>query len=142
MTKPQCPSSNTPTFDMKAFIPISALISIMFFSANCKSVAKSTITLDAIVLNKLGKNAAVKNNASNTYALCYELGGGGQHISKRMRFMVVKLSNLQIVAEDFFGLNQVKWKSDTQIEYLPADQSIVSSAEPTLKVLKINTAEY
>jgi hypothetical protein len=106
------------------------------------AITKSKITLEMLVFDKLEENYVIKNNTSNTYALCYEIGGGGQHISARMRFMVVKLSNLQIVAEDIFILNQVKWKSDTQIEYMPTDQSIVSSSEPTLKVLQINTSEY
>ncbi|MFM9840054.1 MAG: hypothetical protein ACKVOQ_17445 [Cyclobacteriaceae bacterium] len=95
-----------------------------------------------LVTNKLGKESVIKNNTSNTYALCYELGGGGQHISKRMRFMVVKLSNLQIVAEDFFILNQVQWKNDTQVEYLPSDNSDTVSNEPIKKILSIQSSEY
>ncbi|MFN7609563.1 MAG: hypothetical protein ACK5QX_01295, partial [bacterium] len=53
------------------------------------------------------------------YALCYETNSGDQHISKSMRFLVIKLSNKQIVIEDLFKLNQVQWENDTQVSYFP-----------------------
>jgi hypothetical protein len=123
-------------------IAIHSLLFATVLLSYCQSTPKkNTPTLATIVTSKLGKESAIKNNTSNTYALCYELGGGGQHISKRLRFMVVKLSTLQIVAEDFFVLNQISWKNDTQIEYLPTQQSNSSPLETKWMVLTITTAE-
>jgi hypothetical protein len=132
---------------MKSVIVSGVLLFVLVLCSQCQPtkkniVTKSAITLSSLVSTKLGKESAIKNNASNTYALCYELSGVGQHSSKRMRFMVVKLSNLQIVAEDFFILNQVQWKNDTQIEYLPADNSYPVSSEPVKKILSIQSSEY
>jgi hypothetical protein len=132
---------------MKSVIVSSVTLLILALCTQCQptkknTITKSAITLASLVSTKLGKDSAIKNNTSNTYALCYELGGGGQHISKRMRFMVVQLSNLQIVAEDFFSLNQVQWKNDTQVEYLPADNSDTVGHEPIKKTISIQSTNY
>jgi hypothetical protein len=132
---------------VKSVIVSGVLLFILVLCTQCQptkknTVTKSTITLASLVSAKLGKESAIKNNASNTYALCYELSGGDQHASKRMRFMVVKLSNLQIVVEDFFIINQVRWKNDTQIEYLPTDNSDTVSHEPIVKTISIQSSDY
>lgn len=126
---------------MKIIAMPSLLLAVVLLSY-CQSSPKKTLTLATIATSKLGKEYSIKNNQSNTYALCYELGGGSQHASKRLRFMVVKLSNLQIVAEDFFIQNQIQWKNDIQIEYLPADNSDSASNEPIKKILSIQSSEY
>ena len=130
---------------MKPIIVSCVLLFILVLCSECqpaKKIAKSNATLAALVSTRLGKESVIKNNASNTYALCYEIGDRSQHISKRSRFIIVKLSTLQIVAEDFFILNQVQWKNDTQIEYLPTDISYPVSSEPIKKILSIQSSEY
>jgi hypothetical protein len=104
----------------------------------CKAPAsKSTPDLASIAKIKLGPYYTVVNNDANTHALYYESPNGNQHISKKLRFIVINLGNSQIVAEDFFVLNNIKWLNNSQIEYLKSNTPTGNKSEPTKKIVNV-----
>lgn len=104
----------------------------------CKAPAgRSKPDVASIVKIKLGPSYTVVNNDANTHALYYESPNGNQHISKKLRFIVINLENSQIVAEDFFVLNNIKWSNNSQIEYLTSNAPIGNKSEPTKKIVNV-----
>lgn len=126
---------------MEKIIISGYLLLLLALSSHCQPSPTKSTTLETLAANKIGKGYAIKRNQSNTYALCYEAATTVQHISKKSRFIVVKIATLQVVVEDVFVNGRVQWKNDTEVEYATSNPSGKAMAEPQLKTISITPKE-
>lgn len=76
--------------------------------------------LDVVARERLGKKYEVTYNDSKTFALCQQQREG-DHAGRTFQYIVVQLSDNQVVVDGSFKMGYAKWHNNTSIE-------VVSSA--------------
>jgi hypothetical protein len=95
------------------------LLTVSISLMDCKGAdaASQKNTLDSVVSEWLGNKYDLAYNASKTYALCQQRREA-DHSQRNFKYVVVRLSDHQVVREGTFRMGNVQWKDDTSIEVL------------------------
>jgi hypothetical protein len=95
------------------------LLTVSISLMDCKGAdtASQKKTLDSVVSERLGNKYDLAYNASKTYTLCQQQRQG-DHSQRNFKYVVVRLSDLQVVREGTFRMGNVQWQDDTAIEVL------------------------
>jgi hypothetical protein len=92
-------------------------------------------TLQAEIKSKLGNEVIIENSVNGTFALYKQAPGG--HAGRVYKYLVVRIADKKIVTEGNYKLGYVKWKDDSTLEVMTA-QNNNSSAEPIKKFINLN----
>jgi hypothetical protein len=107
---------------------------------NCRAAEKNpqqkNTLPEALIKSSLGEKYTVTYNAAKTYALCQQ-SREGDHLRRKFRYIVVRLSDNAIVNEGSFQMGYVKWHDEASIEVLNSS-SVRDDRSAEKKIIKID----
>ncbi|MEO5601011.1 MAG: hypothetical protein ABIR06_08795 [Cyclobacteriaceae bacterium] len=116
------------------------LILIFITGGSCRSAQNKSDqekTLASLVRQTLGAENEIVVNTSETYALCQQKRHA-DHFRRKIKYIVVRLSDNTIVREGYFSGGYVKWYNHDSIEVFSSSQSGKEESS-TKKIIHVNS---
>jgi hypothetical protein len=115
------------------------VFSVFMVLVNCraadKNLQENTKLPEAQIHSRLGKKYTTDYNTSGRYALCRQLREA-DHSLRKVKYVVVRLSDQSIVLEGSFQGGHVKWFDEKSIEVI--DSSVRKEGEKKIIAIPLN----
>jgi hypothetical protein len=115
------------------------VVSISLMDCKGADAASQKNTLDSVVSERLGNKYDLAYNASKTYVLCQQQREA-DHNQRNFKYVVVRLSDHQVVREGTFRMGHVQWQDDTSIEVLSF--SSIRDEQGEKKIISIQSDQH